>query len=56
VWLSFLTSLFPNSEKSTRVVHLGEKVDVLGRTRATLMHAASLTLDRQVWVIFERAS
>ena len=29
-------------------------LDVLGRTRATLFDAASLNLDRKVWVIFSK--
>ena len=29
-------------------------LDVLGRTRATLFVAASLNLDRKVWVIFSK--
>ena len=29
-------------------------LDVLGRTRATLFDAASLDLDRKVWVIFSK--
>ena len=28
-------------------------LDVLGRTRATLMHSTSYHLGREVWVIFE---
>ena len=31
-------------------------LDVLGRTRATLMHATSSTLSWKAWVICERAS